>query len=33
MLDIAHDGSSKDLRTVKLQKEKFRICQARPNER
>jgi len=29
VLDIAYDGSSQDSRTVKLQKEEFRICQAR----
>ena len=26
VLDIAHVGSSQDLRIVKLQKEEFRIC-------
>ena len=28
MLDIAHVSSSQDLKTVKLQKEEFRICKA-----
>ena len=32
-VEIAHDGSSQDLRTVKLQKEEFKLCKARPIER
>ena len=33
MLDIAHISSSQDSRTIKLQKEEFRICKAQPIER
>ena len=33
VLDITHVCSSQDLRTVKLQKEEFRICKAQPIER
>ena len=32
VLDIAQDGSSQNSRTVKLQKEEFRNCKARPIE-